>query len=60
MKQPREEFPVFAQKIRAEGYPELAAKLRTDRPGRVVGRASTGFTLKMQRRKKGCESKGQE
>ena len=42
MKQPREEFPVFAQRIRAEGYPELAAKLRTDRPGRVVGRTSEG------------------
>ena len=60
MKQPREDFLVFARKVRMAGYPELAAKLRTDRPGRVVGRASTGFTLKMQRRKNGCESKGRE
>lgn len=51
MKQPREEFPVFAQRIRAEGYPELAAKLRTDRPGRVVGRTSEGEKMKSETRR---------
>ena len=37
MKKLREEFPDFARKVRMAGYPELAAKLRTDRPGRIVG-----------------------
>ena len=36
-KESKDEFPDFARKVRMAGYPELAAKLRTDRPGRIVG-----------------------
>lgn len=30
-------YEAFVQWVHAEGYPALAAKLRTDKPGRVAG-----------------------
>ena len=57
MKQPREDFLAFARRIRAEGYPELAAKLRTDRPGRVVGRTSEGEEMKSKTRRHSMKGK---